>query len=160
MTAFPSVLPTIIMGFLYLPENEKIMKKGLILVINTLLIFFSASCQNNAEKASGTSEEKSTQYTVLSQEDFRVRLADTDDYLLLDVRTPEEYAEGHIANAVNIDFLNPSAFDQEVAKLDKNKTVMIYCRSGNRSGKASKKLKALGFREIYDLDGGFSEWEE
>jgi rhodanese-related sulfurtransferase len=99
-------------------------------------------------------------YTVLSPEDFRARLAATDDYILVDVRTPKEFEEGHIEGALNVDFLNPAAFDEGAAQLDPDKALMIYCRSGKRSQKASEKLKAMGFKKIYDLEGGFRNWEQ
>lgn len=76
---------------------------------------------------------------------------------LIDVRTPEEFQEGHLANAQNINVLD-ATFESQVASLDKTKPVLIYCKSGGRSAKASEKLKALGFTNITDLEGGFSNW--
>lgn len=76
---------------------------------------------------------------------------------LIDVRTPAEYAEGHIANSKNINITGED-FDQQVALLDKSKPVMLYCKSGVRSAKASLRLKELGFENITDLEGGFSNW--
>lgn len=76
---------------------------------------------------------------------------------LIDVRTPEEFNEGHIANAVNINFLADD-FEANVANLDKEKPVMVYCKSGGRSAKASARLKELGFKNITDLEGGISNW--
>lgn len=76
---------------------------------------------------------------------------------ILDVRTPEEFAQGHIDNAQNIDWQGEN-FVQNVEKLNKNKAVYVYCRSGKRSLKASEKLEELGFKKIYNLDGGFLKW--
>ena len=76
---------------------------------------------------------------------------------LIDVRTPEEFNEGHIANAVNFNFLADD-FEANVANLDKEKPVMVYCKSGGRSAKASARLKELGFKNITDLEGGISNW--
>lgn len=76
---------------------------------------------------------------------------------LVDVRTPEEFNQGHIENAVNIDFMADD-FDVKVGSLDKEKPVMVYCKSGGRSAKASARLKELGFKTITDLEGGFTEW--
>lgn len=81
------------------------------------------------------------------------------DVQLIDVRTPEEYAEGHIENSTLIDF-NSDDFKEQIKDLDPDKPVYLYCRSGNRSGKASKIMKELGFKEIVDLDGGYSAWSE
>ena len=75
------------------------------------------------------------------------------DSYLIDVRTPEEYREGHLLYAQNIDYKS-AAFKEELAKLDKRKPVYLYCRSGNRSGKAVDTLALLGFKEVYNI-GGF-----
>ena len=79
------------------------------------------------------------------------------DVQLVDVRTPEEFSQGHIENAVNIDFMADD-FDAKVANLDKEKPVMVYCKSGGRSAKASARLKELGFKTITDLEGGITNW--
>jgi rhodanese-related sulfurtransferase len=76
---------------------------------------------------------------------------------LVDVRTPEEFNEGHLENAVNIDFMADD-FDVKVASLDKEKPVMVYCKSGGRSAKSAARLKELGFKTISDLEGGITNW--
>jgi rhodanese-related sulfurtransferase len=77
---------------------------------------------------------------------------------LVDVRTPEEYAEGHIKGAVNINF-KKRTFPDFINVIDKKKPVAIYCRSANRSGKAALIMQSLGFKKIYDLDGGIKAWK-
>ena len=77
--------------------------------------------------------------------------------VVLDVRTPAEFAEGHIAGAINIDFKGES-FGEELAKLDRDKTYLMHCRSGNRSGQAKPKFLQLGFQAVYHLDGGMKAW--
>ena len=77
---------------------------------------------------------------------------------VIDVRTPSEYEQGYIGEAALLDFLAPD-FKEKAQKLDKNKPVYLYCRSGGRSGRASKVLKGLGFTEINDLNGGYSAWQ-
>lgn len=77
---------------------------------------------------------------------------------LIDVRTSEEFSEGHIENAVNID-VTANDFDAKVASLDKEKPVMVYCKLGGRSAKASARLKELGFKTITDLEGGITNWK-
>ncbi|MBQ0733402.1 rhodanese-like domain-containing protein [Aquimarina celericrescens] len=77
---------------------------------------------------------------------------------LIDVRTPEEYAEGYIEGAINIDFRNEN-FEDLVSKVDKSKPVAVYCGRGGRSGKCSAYMKKAGFKKIYDLDGGITEWK-
>jgi len=77
---------------------------------------------------------------------------------LVDVRTPKEYQEGFIDDAINIDYFNQEKFSPAFEKLDKNKPLYLYCRSGNRSQKSVKLLLDLGFIEIYDLKGGYIAW--
>ena len=79
------------------------------------------------------------------------------DFMIIDIRTPEEFNEGYIENAVNIDFYSDT-FKEDLDKLDKNKTYLIYCRSGNRSGQAMPIMKGLGFKEVYNLSVGIKEW--
>ncbi len=77
--------------------------------------------------------------------------------VLLDVRTPEEYAEGHIAGSIMIDYRDNS-FDEEIEKLDKDATYLIYCRSGGRSGKAVHKMIGNGFKDVTNMEGGYNAW--
>lgn len=78
---------------------------------------------------------------------------------IIDVRTPLEYAEGHIANAININ-VNEADFTLQIIDLDKNKPVMVYCKAGGRSAKAASILKDKGFKQVYDLDGGMIGWNK
>jgi len=78
------------------------------------------------------------------------------NFVIIDVRTPEEFADGHLDNALNIN-LNSGTFSTDISKLDKNKTYLIYCRSGNRSAKAASIMGNLGFREVNDM-GGIIDW--
>jgi rhodanese-related sulfurtransferase len=80
------------------------------------------------------------------------------DIQLVDVRTLGEYNSGHIQNALLIDFYNPEFYNEMNDTLDKEKPVYVYCRSGNRSGKAANELEKLGFSKIIDLDGGINSW--
>jgi len=79
------------------------------------------------------------------------------NFIIIDIRTTQEFNEGHIENAVNIDFYS-EIFKEDLDKLDKNKTYFIYCRSGNRSGRAMPIMKELGFKEVYNLSVGIKEW--
>ena len=79
------------------------------------------------------------------------------DFLIIDVRTPEEFKDGHIENAILIDFYAEN-FKDELARLDREKTFFIYCRSGNRSGQAVDIMAELGFQEVYNLSVGIQEW--
>ena len=79
-------------------------------------------------------------------------------YALIDVRTPEEFKEGHIKGALNIDVKSES-FVNEIQKLIPSDTLLIYCRSGRRSQYAAQVMVSFGFQKIYDLEGGFLRWE-
>lgn len=80
------------------------------------------------------------------------------DFIVLDVRTKDEYDAGYIDNAINIDIYLPD-FSKKVDELDKNKTYLAYCRAGIRSGTATKMMESMGFKNIYNLIHGFAEWE-
>ena len=79
-------------------------------------------------------------------------------YTIIDVRTPEEYAEGHIQGALNIN-VKSEAFVTEIENLSKSDTLLVYCRSGRRSLYAAQVMVSFGFQKIYDLEGGFLNWE-
>ncbi len=91
--------------------------------------------------------------TKLTGKDFIEKYNSTQSPVLLDVRTPEEFNAGHIQSAINIDFQNQS-FLSDIKNLDNSKTYFVYCRSGNRSGKAISIMKENGFKNIYELQGG------
>lgn len=77
--------------------------------------------------------------------------------VIIDVRTPQEFAQGYIAGSLNIDVANAN-FVSEVAKLDKTKTYAVYCRSGNRSTVATAEMEKLGFTSLYNMTGGAIDW--
>jgi len=95
--------------------------------------------------------------TDLSPTEFSKQLSETENPTILDVRTPGEFGEGHIQNALNIDW-NGSSFDTQVSKLDKNTTVFVYCLSGGRSSSAANQLRSNGFKKVFELDGGMMAW--
>ena len=78
------------------------------------------------------------------------------DLVILDVRTQDEYNNGHIENAINIDYYSKS-LKKDLNKLDKNKTYLVYCRSGSRSAKTVTIMEELGFKEVYNI-GGMIDW--
>ncbi|MBF4984369.1 rhodanese-like domain-containing protein [Nonlabens mediterrranea] len=105
------------------------------------------------------SKPSSDQIKVLSPADFKQAIQSIDKKKqLIDVRTASEFQGGHIKGAVNIDFFNSAKFVESLQKYDKDKAIYLYCRSGNRSGNAARKLENLGFKEIYDLRGGYMSW--
>jgi phage shock protein E len=114
------------------------------------------------EKAAKPAAEKkaATKVENIKPEQFdALRKADTHSTVVLDVRTKEEYREGHIPGSVLIDF-NADDFEQQVAKLDKSKTYLVHCAAGGRSARACKKMDQLGFQKLYNLEGGMGAWEK
>ncbi len=95
---------------------------------------------------------------ILGVEEYK-KAVNNNDVQLVDVRTAREFRGGHIARAVNIDYFKGSAFEEAFKKMDKAKPVYLYCRSGNRSLKAARKLVSLGFEKVYDLQGGILKWK-
>lgn len=84
--------------------------------------------------------------------------ANNPDFMIIDVRTAEEYAGGYIEGALNIDF-SSGDFTTQLDKLDRDKTYLIYCRSGKRSASARDIMAEQGFLSIYNMSGGIVEWE-
>lgn len=82
-----------------------------------------------------------------------------DGFVLLDVRTPEEFTEGKIAGSENIDFYE-AAFAENIAALDRDASYVVYCRSGNRSGQTLHLMQQLGFTDVTDVSGGIVAWQE
>jgi len=80
------------------------------------------------------------------------------NYLVVDVRTPEEFAQGALPNAVNIS-VSALDFPIKINRLQKDQPILIYCKSGGRSAQAAVVMKAFGFSKIYELEGGISAWE-
>jgi rhodanese-related sulfurtransferase len=92
----------------------------------------------------------------LSVTEFSTKVAEA-GVITLDVRTPDEFMSGFIKGAKNIDFQSGN-FESEIAALDKNATYAVYCRSGNRSGKAVEVMHDAGFHNVYNLNGGVIDW--
>lgn len=82
-----------------------------------------------------------------------------DGLVVLDIRTPDEFSAGHIEGAVNVDYYEPD-FRAQLDALDKNAPYAVYCRSGNRSSDARSIMAELGFREVYELEGGVLSWDQ
>jgi len=96
---------------------------------------------------------------TLTAENFELKLQQTSAPQLIDVRTPEEFGESHIAGALNID-VNGTRFEESIAVLDKGRPIFVYCKGGNRSMKAAAILETHGYRPIFNLAGGITEWKE
>lgn len=133
------------------------------LLFSTVLLFSSctdAQVKESPSKKATTnkSEQASAVQKVVGASEFK-QLMSRKDVQLIDVRTPAEYKAGKIGEARNIDYYSPN-FKNEVGQLDKTKPVLVYCAVGGRSGQAASVLKNMGFKEIYDLKGGYNGWPE
>ena len=103
-----------------------------------------------------TGTNKDATYKQISMSEAVEMMQNEDGYIILDVRRPDEYAAGHIPNAINVP--NESIGDEEITELpDKDQLIFVYCRSGNRSKQASEKLVKLGYTNIVEF-GGINDW--
>ena len=115
-----------------------------------LFFFFFLSCvysPNNADKMINLSE---TEWVKLHDE--------SEESVIIDVRTDDEFSTGYIEGAVNINFYMGNKFISEIDKLDKSKSYFIYCKSGARSGQTCEIMKQKGFKKVYNLEGGILGW--
>ena len=117
------------------------MKKLVVLIASALLL---AGCSS------------STGAIDLGVSEFSTKVAEA-GVITLDVRTPSEFAEGHVEGARLIYFQSGN-FEKEIATLDKNATYAVYCRSGNRSGQAVKVMQDAGFTNVFNMNGGVIDW--
>ncbi len=120
------------------------MKKLLVLIAALLGVSLLASCGGSGGSVSTVDPQ-----AFLST-------AKQSGVVVVDVRTPSEYAAGHVDGAVNID-VEGATFDAEIAKLDKNATYAVYCHSGRRSGLATDAMAKAGFTHVYNLQGGIGD---
>ena len=112
----------------------------------------TTSCQSQTKNSAA----KQINITI-SVDEFDKKLTAIKDVQLIDVRTPEEYLEGHLKNALNYN-INGSDFENQLSKLDKNKPVMVYCLGGGRSAEAAEIMEKEGFTEVYNMQGGIMKW--
>jgi rhodanese-related sulfurtransferase len=117
------------------------MKNRILYILSTA--FFLLSCNSNAQNVdAGTFEQKINAGGVQ----------------VLDVRTAGEYSGSHLKNVMLADWTNKAQFEERVKYLDKNKTLLVYCAAGGRSGQAAVWLKEQGFKEVVNLQGGITAW--
>ena len=100
-----------------------------------------------------------TSVNVVSAEEFQAQLKTSSKPQLIDVRTPDEFKTSHLNQAVNYNF-NAEQFKEQLARLDKNAPVYIYCKGGGRSAAAVKQMETMGFTQITELKGGIMSWEQ
>ncbi len=120
-------------------------------VLTAILAFSSISCYTYASE--GFMNISAGDSHALVQDN-----KDNPDFVILDVRTESEYNSGHIENAVNIDYYADD-FEETLNTFDKNKTYLIYCRTGSRSAAVMKIMEKLEFTEVYNMQGGINKWQ-
>ena len=128
-----------------------------------IAVVFMSSCSEAQDQPTESKSKKSNQTEtgkvvnqVVDAETFKEKLTEK-DVQIIDVRTPNEYAQGNIKGSTNIDYFGDD-FQSKLSTLDKSKPVLVYCAVGGRSGKAAKVMKKMGFMVVYDLKGGYSKW--
>ncbi|WP_338762244.1 rhodanese-like domain-containing protein [Bernardetia sp. ABR2-2B] len=132
------------------------MKYTFLIIFIFSLLF---SCTNKAEQNNSAEESSTQKIEKLIPQDFAVEMTEVGTFNLIDVRTPQEYNQGSISNAKNINF-NNSNFEEQLNKLEKDKPIFLYCKSGGRSAKAVEKAKEMGFERIIELEGGIEKWKD
>lgn len=117
--------------------------------ISTLLVMGVMAC--------GTSQQKADASALLTVEQLKTMIKEVSNLQLVDVRTPEEYAAGHLEGAVNINY-HADDFETQLAGLDLERPTVLYCARGGRSHKAYLLGKPMKFKQLYDLEGGYNAW--
>ena len=127
----------------------------IVLIISATLGLVGCGNKNSSNNQGEVMGERNEYIQIGMDEAIEIMEEET-DYIVLDVRTPKEYAQSHIPNAINIP--NEVIGTDEISELpDKDQLIMVYCRSGNRSKQASEKLVALGYTNIVEF-GGINDW--
>ncbi len=127
------------------------MKKLTILFLAACTIFILTACQSIGK------ESNQVNYTTITMDEAKEIFAESDEYIILDVRTNAEFEEGHIPGAICIP--NEIIGESEIEQLpDKDASIYVYCRSGNRSKQAAEKLVKLGYTNIIEF-GGIMDWD-
>lgn len=127
----------------------------ILLVVGTLIYLTTRNTEPAVQGVENTTGSRVLQR--LPRAEFAQKI-EQDGVVILDVRSPEEFVDGHIAKALNMDYDFPG-FKQQLNELDKNASYLVYCRSGNRSGKAVKLMQQLGFSSVFELEGGINVWQ-
>ncbi|MFC1994464.1 rhodanese-like domain-containing protein [Chloroflexota bacterium] len=129
----------------------------ILLVSGVLLI---TSCAENQNGAPGQETPIQIIQDITPQEAFTLIKENTDnsDFIIIDVRTPNEFTDGYIKDAINMDFMSDE-FRDNIGKLDRDRTYLIYCRTANRSRGAVDIMEELRFQSLYHMLGGITQWE-
>ncbi len=128
--------------------------KKLIIALSIITMALAGCANNNDLKANifGTTNPASVKEIIANN-------LNNPDFVIMDVRTPQEYAEMHLPGATNTDY-RAENFKDELEKMNKEKSYLIYCRTGVRSSEAYKIMTTIGFNKVYNLQGGITKWME
>lgn len=125
--------------------------------IFTVILFIAsvsvAACQQQKAETKNTETEQKE----LSPNEFEAKLKETFNAVVIDVCTPNEFSQQHLEGAVNLNFYADN-FSSKVEQLDKDKAYFVYCWAGSRSAKAAKQMRGMGFANVYEMQGGISNW--
>jgi phage shock protein E len=136
-------------------EEESVGRRGLLVVALAALVLLAAGCGGSAE----TTVQEALIETISPADAADLIAAAPAGLVVLDVRTPEEFASGHLAGAVNLDFY-AATFSIDLTALDAEVPYILYCRAGNRSAEAREMMRSFGFREVHEIAGGINAWVE
>ena len=126
-------------------------------LVSVLAVFLAVGLAGCGDSSGGGKESEATgEYKQITMDEAVTMMEKETDYIILDVRRPDEFAEKHIPNAINVP--NETIGEEAIPELpDKDQLLLVYCRSGNRSKQASKKLAAMGYTNVYEF-GGINDW--
>jgi thioredoxin len=133
-------------------------KLSFLLVASLVITSCSYSQNNNDSKTDKTTSEKQNSFIKNVDAQIFKKLSESGEGITLDVRTPEEIAQGQIPNASSINLYDPE-FEKKINLMQKDKDIYVYCKAGGRSAQAAEILSKNGFKHVYNLDGGFMAWE-
>ncbi|MBL6448821.1 rhodanese-like domain-containing protein [Fulvivirga sp. 29W222] len=122
-----------------------------------LLASLLGACGSHKEQKKNFTDTTSQIITLVNIVEFHELMKQREDLQIVDVRTPKEFDLSKIPGAINIDYWSDD-FNSQVSNLNRDKPVAVYCAAGRRSAKAASKLQEMGFKQIYDLDGGMRAW--
>lgn len=133
-------------------------KKNILIGLFLISLLFLTGCISNNDNNSNPETQIIEDINVDEAYVLIQNNTENQNFIILDIRTTEEYENEHIQNSIMIDFYSET-FENELDELDKNKTYLIYCRTGRRTGLTLDIMKELGFIEVYNMAGGITQWK-
>jgi rhodanese-related sulfurtransferase len=133
-------------------------KKNILIGLFLISLLFLTGCISNNDNNSNPETQIIVDINVDEAYVLIQNNTENQNFIILDIRTKEEYENEHIQNSIMIDFYSEE-FENELDELDKNKTYLIYCRTGRRTGLTLDIMEDLGFIEVYNMAGGITQWK-